>query len=229
MALGAACAAGAVLPASAAADADPASDTLLVQNVFTPYSPQVSQSMSKALTDITAQAQRAGFPIKVAIVAGPTDLGGVPDMFGKPQPYASFLASEISFNRKQPTLVVMPAGIGTANIPSASAVAGLHVSTAGPGADGLGQTALSAIERLSAANGHPVKAPKVSSGRGGSSGVSPVLAFGAPVGLIIVAALLIGLGRRRLPEDDELERDETDEDELAEQEPGRRPEHEPRP
>jgi hypothetical protein len=202
MALGAACAAFAVLPASVAADADPASDMLLVQNVFTPYSPQVSQAMSKALTDITAQAQRAGFPIKVAIIAGPTDLGGVPDMFGKPQPYASFLASEISFNRKQSTLVVMPAGIGTANVPNASAVAGLHVSTAGSGSDGLGQTALTAIARLASANGHLVKAPKVS-GSGGSSGVSPVLAFGAPVLLIILAALLIGLGRRRLPEDEE--------------------------
>jgi hypothetical protein len=204
VALGAACAALAALPAAAAADADPASDTLLVQNVFTPYSPQVSQAMSRALTAYTSQTQRAGFPIKVAIVAAPTDLGGVPDMFGKPQPYATFLASEISFNRKQPVLVVMPAGIGTANIPNASAVAGLRVSTGGPGSDGLGQTALKAIERLSAANGHPVKAPKVSSG-GGSSGTSPLLAFGAPVALIVIAALLIGLGRRRLPEDDELE------------------------
>jgi len=38
-------------------------------------------------------------------VGSATDLGGVPNLFGHPQAYATFLDSEISFNRPQPLLV----------------------------------------------------------------------------------------------------------------------------
>ena len=62
----------------------------------------------------TAAAKRAGFPIKVALIASPVDLGVIPDLFGKPQQYADFLDQEISFQGKQPLLVVMAAGYGVA-------------------------------------------------------------------------------------------------------------------
>src|SRR5262245_14137685 len=81
---------------AALADGDPASDVLLGENVFYPYQPAVSQQVQKALNAQTAAAKRSGFPIKVALIASPVDLGVIPDLFGKPQKYAAFLDQEIS-------------------------------------------------------------------------------------------------------------------------------------
>ena len=75
-----------------------------------PYQPAVSQQMQQALNARTAAAKRSGFPIKVALIATPVDLGVIPDLFGKPQKYAAFLDQEISFRTKQPLLVVMKTG-----------------------------------------------------------------------------------------------------------------------
>ena len=88
------------LPGVAAADGDPASDTLLGENVFYPYSPPVARAVKLELDRQTAAAKRAGFPIKVALIGAPTDLGAVPSLFGKPQAYAKFLDQEISFRAK---------------------------------------------------------------------------------------------------------------------------------
>ncbi len=79
-ALGAALAAGVLLtPAGALADGDPASDVLLGQNVFYPYkTPSVPASLMKSLNGATAAAAKAHFPIKVALISGPLDLGVVP-------------------------------------------------------------------------------------------------------------------------------------------------------
>ena len=85
---------------------------LLGENVFYPYTPPVSPALQKSLNAATAAAKQAGFPIKVALIASPVDLGVIPDLFGKPQKYADFLDQEISFQAKQPLLVVMSAGYG---------------------------------------------------------------------------------------------------------------------
>ena len=62
-----------------------------------PTRPPVSPAIQKTLNAETAAASRAGFPIKVALIASPIDLGVIPDLFGKPQKYADFLDQEISF------------------------------------------------------------------------------------------------------------------------------------
>ena len=69
---------------AALADGDPASDTLLGENVFYPYSPTVPATVQKSLNSETAVAAKAGFPIKVALIASPIDLGVIPSLFGKP-------------------------------------------------------------------------------------------------------------------------------------------------
>src|SRR6201987_874364 len=79
-------------PASARADGDPASDVLLGENVFYPYSPAVSAGLQKTLNAETAPAPRFHFPIKVALTPAPTDLGAIPALFDKPRQYADFLA-----------------------------------------------------------------------------------------------------------------------------------------
>src|SRR5271169_6609241 len=108
------------------------------------------------LERVLREARAAGFPLKVAIVDTPTDLGGIPQLFGKPQTYANFLDREISFNTKVPVLTVMPNGFGTAGgVPPVSALKGLKPDPH-HGASGLVVSAIIAVERLSTAAGHPI-------------------------------------------------------------------------
>ena len=108
--------ASALLPAAVLADGDPASDVLLGENVFYPYSPPTSPALQKQLNAETAAAKQAHFPLKVALIGAPVDLGVIPSLFGKPQKYADFLDQEISFQTKQPLLVVMAAGYGVQGV-----------------------------------------------------------------------------------------------------------------
>src|SRR3954453_886554 len=98
--------AGFVLPAAARADGDPASDVLLLQDAYLPYSPEVPKPVADALTRTLKQLRAKGYPLKVAVIATKQDLGAVPQFFGRPQPYAEFLESEIKFNKAKPLLVV---------------------------------------------------------------------------------------------------------------------------
>jgi hypothetical protein len=100
----------AVVPA-ATADGDPASDTLLVQNVFFPY-PRPAAATANALSRQVAIAYGRGYRLKVAVIASETDLGAVPSLFDKPQDYAKFLGQELSAYYVGPLLIVMPAGYG---------------------------------------------------------------------------------------------------------------------
>ncbi len=114
-------------PAAAAADGDPASDTLLIENVFYPYTPPTSTALQRMLNGVTVAAARQRTPIRVAVIASPVDLGTIAVLFGKPQEYADFLDQEISFNGKQPLLVVMSDGYGTQGLtPAASAAVAAH-------------------------------------------------------------------------------------------------------
>ena len=60
------------------------------------------------LTDAKAK----GFPLKVAVIVSPYDLGAVPVLYKRPQTYAKFLGQEIYFVTKDELLVVMPNGYG---------------------------------------------------------------------------------------------------------------------
>jgi len=178
------------LAPAALADGDPASDVLLGENVFYPYSPQVSPSLQKTLNAETAAAKKAGFPLKVALIAAPVDLGVIPDLFGKPQKYADFLDQEISFQGKQPLLVVMKAGYGVQGVTA-------HVRStlpsiappAGAASNDLAKAAIVAVAKLAEADGHPVTGvpgvPGASSG-GGISTTTIILI------VLIVAALATG-------------------------------------
>ncbi|MFL5883679.1 MAG: hypothetical protein ACJ77M_01295, partial [Thermoleophilaceae bacterium] len=116
MLVAAALVAALVAPTVARADSDPASDTLLLQDVFLPVEPPMSQGAQKTIRGLAATMKRSGYELKVAIIATPNDLGLVPQLFGKPQYYAGYLGREIDFNKKNNLLVVMPAGYGTNNV-----------------------------------------------------------------------------------------------------------------
>jgi hypothetical protein len=188
-------------PAEATADGDPASDVLLLQDVYLPYAPGVPAPLGRTITTLLKTTRKAGFPLKLAVIADPKDLGAVPQLFGKPQQYAGFLQSEISFNSKRPLLVVMPAGYGAAALPKGSETG---LQGLGPpksaGGDDLGRAAITAIVKLSAAAGHPVPAPKLPSGGGGGGGgggTSPLIVFGVPVALLALGGVLAALRRRQ--------------------------------
>jgi hypothetical protein len=181
----------------ALADADPPSDVLLGSPAFYPYQPAVGSSLQNDLQRTLAQLNRKGLNLKVAIVASATDLGAIPSLFGKPQTYADFLEREISFNHPQPLLVVMPEGFGIAGVGPPSALAGLKVDTSHR-SNGLARSAILAVVKLAEANRKPVATGPLPSASGSSGGgTSPLITFGAPAIVVVLAALAAGRLRRR--------------------------------
>jgi hypothetical protein len=177
------------------ADADPASDFLIAAPVFYPYKPSTSPALSSALENALAQLEHEGLQLKVAIIDSPNDLGGVGNMWAMPQQYADFLSREISFNHKQPLLVVMPAGLAAANLDTHGALASVKVD-ADHQANGLVRTALAAVVALTRASGKPLTVPNIGGAAKGKSNDLPALVlFGAPVLLVAILAL-VALTRR---------------------------------
>ena len=136
--------------APARADGDPASDILLIDNVFLTYSVDVSPAAKTALQQEVAKLNKAGFRVKVAVIADPADLGAVPSLFGKPQVYAKFLAAEIAFQYTNRLLVVMPNGFGfwrsgKSIVREKKILARLKVKQGG---DGLAYSAVTALKAL---------------------------------------------------------------------------------
>lgn len=154
----------AFVPALAHADGDPASDVLLQQDVFLPYSVPTSQGTANALAQLTDRLRKTGWPIKVAIIASGDDLGSASQFATDPQGYADFLYSEIrgvGGDRAPRLLIVTTVGFGGENLGDNvdKALAGLsETKTDG---DALGKLALTAIGRLAAADGHPVPVPAI--------------------------------------------------------------------
>jgi hypothetical protein len=203
---------------AASADADPASDVLYSEDAFVPYQPTPSPDATQKLRDTTAAAKSADHPIKVAVIARRTDLGGIPQLFRRPQQYARFLGYEIRgyVHYNDTLLVVMPNGYGLAGpgrakgrpVLAAAGIPGTSDSTA------LTQAATRAVSLLEKAKALPrsqsdVLAPSeihpgppgTASSDGSGSGV-PVLVVVAGAVLLLIAG---GLGvwwlvlRRRTP------------------------------
>jgi hypothetical protein len=176
----------------AAADADPASDYLVMQDAFFPYSTAVSKPLTDRLVGLLASARKQGLPIKVALIGATSDLGAVPTAFGHPEVYARFLGTEITFNGKRPQLVVvMPKGLGTFGLTPKAARAVRQVPPpTGSAGDALATQAVVAVQKVAAASGHHLTAVKGSgatSGRRSGGGPSAAV-FLAPVLLLVVAA-----------------------------------------
>ncbi len=179
------------VPGVARADGDPASDVLYEGHVFLPYGTSISASAQRSLTDIVEQSTRAGYPIRVAIVGAPIDLGAVTSLWKQPQKYAAFLSLELSFVYTGPLLIAMPAGLGFAHYKQTTRAeqAALEKVAVVGGRDGLAATATKAVRVLAARAGHPI----AGSGSAGSSGSSVYLPGGialAVLGLLVAGLLL---------------------------------------
>ena len=199
-AVAAAILASAFAAALARADGDPASDVLLAQDVFYPYSPPVSESLQKSLNAETTAARDAGFPIKVALIHSPLDLGAVQGLFDKPQQYADFLEQEIDYQSGQPLLVVMPNGYGVQDLSTATTAAAASLARpTGSQTDDLARAAVNAVQALASAAGYRIEAGanSVTAGTGHHSATLPLaaLALGA---LAAAGALIAVRGREQL-------------------------------
>lgn len=169
-----------VLPAVARADADPASDTLYTGRVFLPLSGKVSPRLARELDAVTLEAERAGRPVRVALIAAPMDLGGVPQLFGKPTTYARFLAGELQFVYPDKVLIVMPQGAALGDHARLVANPDVLEAKVEPGPDGLALTAIGLVRKVAGVGRPPDQ----------SSGVSPFVWVAAG----LAAAILIGAG-----------------------------------
>jgi hypothetical protein len=146
---------------TARADGDPASDVLLSQQLFLPQDAGVPAVQQAQLTSLLAAARRAGYSLRVAVIADPSDLGSVTALWHQPTTYARFLGQELSLNDDGPLLVVMPDGYGFYRSRGPTGEQSTLAALPAPGR-ALGPGALRAIERLAAAAGHPVSTPTAS-------------------------------------------------------------------
>jgi cytochrome oxidase Cu insertion factor (SCO1/SenC/PrrC family) len=194
------CALGVLSPA-ARADGDPGSDVLVYQNLFVASDANISITQQVELGDLLTSAQRGGFPIRVAIIATPSDLGAITQLWGKPTSYASFLGIELSLAYAQRLLVVMPDGFGFnwQGHPTAAAYKVLGKIAIKPGGSGLAMSAETAVRALASASGVWLAAPAAAhaaGSTGGGTGVSAAssdrpAATAAPSGTPV--ALIVGI------------------------------------
>ena len=151
------------VPAAARADGDPASDVLLKQDAFFPYNPSPSDGSARAVLEVTRRAREAGWPVKVAIIASPDDLGAVARMFKVPFRYAALLSKETG----DPHLLVFtPNGFAGRQLGEDAEQKLESIEPAGD-ADGLTRQALKTIADLAEDAGHPVETPAVDTSAAG--------------------------------------------------------------
>jgi hypothetical protein len=182
------------------ANGDPASDILPFEDVFVPgfaLPTRKDPAPAKTLQLIATvkEAKKSGFPIKVALIGEPGDLGQALGLWQQPQRYANFLGQElVSFgNYHHRLLVVMPNGYGIYSDRDPTK-ADKRVLASLPKAgtrDDLSHAATEAVTRLAETSGTQVAVPPLQEPAG--SGYSLVgreaLALGAAVTFL---ALILG-------------------------------------
>ena len=99
---------------SASAHGDPASHYLETDALYPSFARQPSVEVQLQLLGLLQAAERRGYPIKVALVAGVEDLVDDLAMMRAPQRYAGTVASMIERELAAPVLVVTPFGLGVA-------------------------------------------------------------------------------------------------------------------
>ena len=161
LALLAALAAAAVAAVPAWAHGDPAGDYLVDHEVFFPlYAPLAEQEQLR-LSALVREANAKGYPIRVALIATPRDLGTEGRLWRKPQDYAVDLDQDLVYYFKGRLLVAMPNGFGIVHPKHGVAPEAALLGRVRPGATpaALAAATTRAIERLAAAQGIHVAPP----------------------------------------------------------------------
>ena len=182
----------------ARADGDPASDVLYTSNLFPSYDGGMSAASLDALKATLADARKAGYEIRVAVIAQPDDLGSVTALWAKPQEYARFLGTELSIVYTKPVLVVMPNGVGFyhAGHDTKGAAAALKPITSGSG-DLLAQAAIDSVATLARQAGHPFTPHSIAAARASSSHTALVARISIGVVLVLAVVVFLLFRRRR--------------------------------
>jgi len=185
----------ALFAGGARANGDPASDVLPFSTVYFSIKEPKSYASGRDLVKITQIAAKKRHPIRVAVIAMPSDLGLIQSLWQRPQPYAEFLGKELfQFARyKGTTLVVMPNGFGVYG-PLAGKGKPAVARLPKPGTsdlDKLGEHAATATRRVAAANGVSLPPPSSNSSSGTPSWAIAAAALGgvALVGGLVFVAL----------------------------------------
>ncbi len=147
---------------AASAHGDAASHYLETGSLYPSFAAQPSQDVELQLIGLLDAAERAHYPLKVALLADASDVIDMPEMLGKPQEYAEYVVAQLEGVRvavHAPVLVVSPSGLGLAgagaNAPAA--LAGIAGAAGGTG-DQLAVAAQAAVRALAAKSGHPLPA-----------------------------------------------------------------------
>ncbi|HTX32662.1 MAG TPA: redoxin domain-containing protein [Solirubrobacteraceae bacterium] len=189
----------------ARADGDPGSDVLVNQTLFVAGDAGVSIHQQEQLGSLLQSAARSKFPIRVAVIAAPQDLGAITGLWKNPRAYARFLGLELELAYRGRLLVVMPNGFGF-NWPghsSNSAYATLSRVRIGSGGPALATAAGTAVKALATAGGVKLsagaQAPAPSTSAPASGAPSPASASGSgtdtTVAIVVLAlAAVLGLG-----------------------------------
>ena len=186
---------------AALADGDPASDVLQppAVRVYMTNS-ATSAKLEQGLQRTAQQVSDAGLPIKVAVIGNNTDLGAVPQLWGKPQTYATFLGAELRFVYKDTLLVVMPQGFGIhgpfSQGKALAALQGIDPRTNGT-PEGLVASADKALRALAAADGHTLASSGDGGGGGGGGLPWPLIAAGVTIVAGIAGGALVLRGDRK--------------------------------
>jgi cytochrome oxidase Cu insertion factor (SCO1/SenC/PrrC family) len=190
-----------VLAPVALGDGDPASDVLVSQAAFVPSDTGATHRQNAQLLSVLRAAQRAGFPVRVAIIPDSYDLGSVTALWRRPRDYARFLGIELADVYRQRLLVVMPNGIGFdwQGHPSGTANGQLATIPATSSSGGLLGAAETAVRSLEASAGvrlvpGPQPSARSSARSGGGSAVVAIVAIAAV--LLLMAAGAVALRRR---------------------------------
>ena len=175
-------AAGLLAPGIVLADGDPASDVLASQAVYVPGDGGFAPSQTAQLSALVAEAQRAGVPIRVALIATQADLGSVTELWRQPRNYARFLGQELAQVYRGTLIVAMPAGFGIVSVGGAPARGQVGVAADhGP----LVPATMRVVQAVAATDGHRLALPRAAVVPGSASALGlsgPRLVAGAGCG-----------------------------------------------
>ncbi len=173
----------------ALADGDPASDVLASQSLFVPADGGVSPAQAARLGTLLGSARRSGYPIRVALIATPADLGSVTELWRMPGPYARFLGQELSRVYRGTLLVAMPNGFGVYQVGGPAGATRAPPPSPAKLGGSLAAAATQAVQSLAAAAGHRLALPRESAPRSTGSALGSV-DLGSWLALAAGAALI---------------------------------------
>ena len=184
-------------PGRAAADGDPASDVLTETPVYFPADAGIPATQQAQLLKLVREAASRGYRLRVALIAHQSDLGSIGALWSKPNVYSGFLGTELSLVFHGTLLVVMPNGYGVDVIgrpgaaaeTQAAAAPLIRLAPAGSGGAALADSAITAVRRITSADGIQLALPPVTVTATAASGGSDVVAWAVlSAGIVVLIA-----------------------------------------